>query len=125
MDERARAVITTTVSVKPGHLEAIADLFAETNPPLVATHPDWLQAVFSADIDTNAVTVVAYWTTADAYLAFSASDAFKETMRLFAPHLEAPPVVSLSHVLVGMTRDTLWRVPVPTARQSSSSPETV
>ncbi|MEM9604903.1 MAG: antibiotic biosynthesis monooxygenase [Pseudomonadota bacterium] len=127
MNEHARAVIKTTVAVKPGHLEAVADLFAKTNPPLVASEPDWLEAVMTCDIESNAVTVLAFWSNPASYLRFSASAAFTQTMRDFAPHLDGAPVVSLSHVVVGMTQDAVWRAPQPMARsaQKTSSPDTV
>ena len=109
MDPRTRTVVITLAPVKPGHLPDVANLFAETNPPLVADQPAWLGASFTADAEAHTATVLAYWTDADAYRAFSKSAAFAQTMRQFAPHLSGPPVVSLSHVLVGMTQDTVWR----------------
>jgi heme-degrading monooxygenase HmoA len=117
MDKQAHTVIVTKAQVKPGRLDQVAKLFAETNPALIKDEPDWLQAVFTADAATNEVTVLAFWANADSYAAFSSGSAFRSTMGRFAEHLAGPPVVNVKRILVGMTRETLWSFDVSQVEQ--------
>ena len=109
MNKQAKYVVITKAIAKPGHLDTVAQLFAETNPALVSDQSDWLEAVFAADPDTNEITVLAFWANAESYQAFGSSDAFRSTMGQFALHLAGPPAVSVSSILVGMTQDSVWR----------------
>ncbi|MFK7805410.1 MAG: putative quinol monooxygenase [Anaerolineae bacterium] len=108
MNPHAKFIAITKATAKPGHLDPVAQLFAETNPDLVKDQPDWLEAVFSADPVTNEITVLAFWASDESYRLFSSSPAFRSTMGQFAQHLAGPPVVSVSSVLVGMTQDSVW-----------------
>jgi quinol monooxygenase YgiN len=108
MDNKAHYVVVTKAQVKPGRLDQVAKLFAETNPALIEDEPDWLQAVFTANTATNELTVLAFWANADSYGAFSSGSAFRSTMSRFAERLAGPPAVTVNRILVGMTRETLW-----------------
>lgn len=95
-------IAITKVQLKPGAVDAVKELFAETNPALVADQPDWIEAKFTADRSTNQVTVLAFWKNAESYKTFSASDNFRQTMGRFAPHFAGPPEVSLNEILFEM-----------------------
>jgi quinol monooxygenase YgiN len=86
-------LVVTTAAVKPGHADALIELFEETNAALVAKQTDWLGAELSYDADTNTVLVIARWKSADSYRLFARSEAFQETMKRFGPHLASTPEV--------------------------------
>jgi quinol monooxygenase YgiN len=85
----------TVAPVAPGRLDAVAELFAATNPALVADQPDWLEAAVAVDREAERVTVVAAWADAGSYRRFAASERFGATMARFAEHLSGPPQVSV------------------------------
>jgi quinol monooxygenase YgiN len=95
MHARTRALVVTVAPVAPGHLDAVADLFAATNPGLVAEQPDWLEAAVGVDRSADRVTVVAAWADAESYRRFAASERFGAVMARFAPHLAGPPEVTV------------------------------
>ncbi len=109
MNDQAACVVVTKARVKKGQLECVVELFEKTNPPLVKDEPDWLEAVFTVDAESNAVTVLAYWRCAESYAAFSQSAEFQKAMGQFMPHLREPPAVSVNAIEVGMTKDRIWR----------------
>ncbi|HUW01566.1 MAG TPA: antibiotic biosynthesis monooxygenase [Acidimicrobiales bacterium] len=92
----------TTVRVDPGSIDALAELFAETNPALVAEHDDWLGAWFSADREDGEICVIARWRSAASYEQLRASEAYHTTMQQFAASFLAPPEVRLYEVAVEM-----------------------
>jgi hypothetical protein len=51
--------VLTRVEVEAGSIDELAQLFEVTNRALVAGHGDWLGARFTANRDTNEVTVIA------------------------------------------------------------------
>jgi hypothetical protein len=57
-EDRVFAVLTR-VEVEAGSIDELAQLFEVTNRALVAGHGDWLGARFTANRDTNEVTVIA------------------------------------------------------------------
>ena len=95
-------VVMTTVEVKPGSIDELAELFDSTNRELVAGHDDWVSAEFTADREANVVTVLARWRDAASYETLRSSPEFGATMALFAPHFAGPPSVQVNEVLVQM-----------------------
>lgn len=95
-------LVTTTVSVEPDAIDALASLFDETNRDLVAAHSDWLGATFSANRTTGEIRVIARWQDPDSYEALRTSDAYREAMALFAPSFTGPPEIVVTEVLVEM-----------------------
>jgi heme-degrading monooxygenase HmoA len=98
MHPRTRALVVTVAPVVRGRLDAVAELFAATNPTLVEDQPDWLEAVVAVDREEGRVTVVAGWADADSYRRFAASERFLSTMARFAEHLAGPPRVTVHEV---------------------------
>lgn len=92
----------TRVSVQPGSIDELARLFDDTNRELVAGQPDWLGASFTANRDSNEVTVIARWSAPQSYERLRASDDFARIMSQFATHFTGPPEVSVNEVLVEM-----------------------
>ena len=95
-------IVMTTVEVKPGSIDELAELFDSTNRELVAGHDDWVSAEFTADREANTVTVLARWRDATSYDALRSSPEFGATMAQFAPHFVGPPTVQVNEVLVQM-----------------------
>ena len=94
--------VITTVEVQPGSIDDLAALFDETNRDLVAGHDDWLGAWFTANRETDTVTVVARWTDPSSYQRLRESPEFAATMGRFAERFAGPPNVSVNEVLVEM-----------------------
>ena len=95
-------VVMTTVQVAAGSVDTLAKLFDETNRELVAGHDDWVAASFTANRETNTVTVLAHWENPASYLTLRSSPDFQTTMARFAEHFVSPPTVSINEVLVDM-----------------------
>ncbi len=95
-------VVITTVKVEEGSIPELAELFDATNRSLVADHPDWLSAWFTANHEGSEVTVIARWTDPESYERLRQSDRFRETMSRFADRFVAPPAISVNEVLVEM-----------------------
>lgn len=94
--------VLTTVKVQPGAIDGLAELFEATNRDLVAVHDDWLGAMFTANRDTNEVTVIARWRHAASYETLRSSPEFEATMAQFARLFAGPPNVSINEILVEM-----------------------
>ncbi len=95
-------VAMTRVKLKPGTSADVAQLFRQSNPELVREEKDWLGAKMIFDAETDVVTVLATWRTADAYRRLSGSVAFKETMGMFSQFFAGPPEISMNEILVEM-----------------------
>ena len=95
-------VVLTTVKVKDGSIDGLAELFDATNRDLVAGHDDWLGAWFTANRETDEVTVIAQWRDASSYGLLRDSEEFQATMAKFAQQFIGPPRVSINEVLVEM-----------------------
>jgi quinol monooxygenase YgiN len=95
-------VVVTTVEVKPGSVDRLAELFDSTNRDLVAPHDDWIAAYFTVNRSTNMVTVIAHWRRATSYEVLRSSAEFQSTMARFAESFVGPPRVSVNEVLVEM-----------------------
>ena len=94
--------IITTVAVEPDAIDELAALFESTNPDLVAGHDDWLGAWFTANRETNEITVIAQWTEASSYSALRESPEFVAIMGRFSQHFVSPPRVTINEILVQM-----------------------
>ena len=94
--------VITRVAVQPGSIDELASLFDNTNRALVSDHPDWLGAWFTANRETNEVTVIARWTDAESYGRLRSSEEFGQIMARFAERFAAPPEVSVNELLVEM-----------------------
>lgn len=90
------------MNVKSGSIDGLAALFDETNRDLVAGHDDWLGAWFTANRDTNEVTVIARWRNADSYQRLRSSSEFQATMARFAEQFAGPPAVSVNEIIIEM-----------------------
>lgn len=94
--------VTTTVPVEPGSIDDLAALFDATNRELVARHDDWHGAWFTANRETNHVTVVARWSDPASYRRLRESPEFAATMARFAERFTGPPAVTVNEILVEM-----------------------
>jgi heme-degrading monooxygenase HmoA len=94
--------VVTRVKVQPGSIDELAALFDATNRDLVASHDDWLGALFTANRDTDEVTVIARWSNPDAYQRLRQSEEFQATMARFGEKFVGPPSVSTNEILVEM-----------------------
>ncbi|HEV2069828.1 MAG TPA: antibiotic biosynthesis monooxygenase [Acidimicrobiales bacterium] len=95
-------VVLTTIPVKEGLIDDVADLFEQVNRPLVEGQADWLGAWFTVNRERGEITNIAHWKSADAYRRLRDSDEFKAAMAKFAPMFAGPPNVSINEVLVEM-----------------------
>ena len=95
-------IVMTQVPLKPNSYEKCADLFERSNPGLVEGEEDWLSARMMFDHASDTVTVLATWTTAEAYQTFSAGSDFQAAMAQFAPMFAGAPKVTVNEVLVEM-----------------------
>jgi len=95
-------MVITRVKVQPDSIDHLAALFDETNRDLVAEHEDWNGAWFTANRDTDEVTVIAHWSDPVSYERLRNSDAFGQVMARFAERFAGPPEVSVNEVLVEM-----------------------
>ena len=95
-------VVITKVQLKPGTVDVVRALFEATNPMLVESQMDWVEAKFTADRSADQVTVLAFWKTAEAYQAFRSSDSFRQVMSQFGQYFAGPPEVSVNEILFEM-----------------------
>ncbi|NBC96444.1 MAG: hypothetical protein GVY27_08835 [Deinococcus-Thermus bacterium] len=109
MHPRTRALVVTVATVAPGKLDAVADLFAASNPDLVGDQPDWLEAAVGVDRSADRVTVVAAWADAGSYRRFAASERFRATMARFAAHLTGPPEVTVHELALRQDAEGVHR----------------
>ena len=91
--------VITTVTLKPDSIDAITKMFEETYIDLVKVEKHWLGAKFTGNRDTNTITVITFWTSADDYETFRRTDRFKTTFAKFMEYFAAPPVVMVNEVL--------------------------
>lgn len=101
-EEPTLFVVITTVKVRDGSIDDLADLFDRTNRELVAEHEDWQGAWFTANRQTSEITVIARWRDAAAYTRLRNSPEFEATMAQFARQFVGPPSVSVNELLVEM-----------------------
>jgi quinol monooxygenase YgiN len=94
--------VITRVQVEPGSIDELAALFDETNRDLVASHTDWKGAWFTANRETNEVTVIARWADADSYTRLRESDEYAQIMSRFAARFTGPPSITINELLVEM-----------------------
>jgi hypothetical protein len=79
--QEARLVsVLTRVEVEAGSIDELAQLFEVTDRALVAGHDDWLGAWFTANRDTNEVTVIARRRDVASFEQPRASDSYQGTM---------------------------------------------
>jgi len=91
--------VITTVTLKPGTLDTVAKMFEETYIELVKVEKHWLSGRFTANRETNTITVITLWTSAEDYSAFRHTDRFQNTFAKFMEYFAAPPIVSVNEVL--------------------------
>ena len=94
--------VITRVKVQPGSIDELEALFDATNRELVAAHDDWLGAWFTANRDTDEISVIARWSNPDSYQRLRRSDQFQFTMARFGEKFVGPPSVSTNEILVEM-----------------------
>ncbi|MEM7162509.1 MAG: antibiotic biosynthesis monooxygenase [Bacteroidota bacterium] len=95
-------IVETSVKVKAGTTQNVLDLFKRTNPLLVENESDWLKASFATDEEKSLVIVRAEWKSKEAYINFSVSDRFSQTMQDFRKYFDGRPEVHISKVLFEM-----------------------
>lgn len=95
-------VVITKVQLKPGNIDKVKRLFEETNPDLVKGQTDWLEAKFTANLEEDHVTVLAFWRNGDSYKEFSSSESFRNVMVQFAPYSAGKPEISINKILFEM-----------------------
>ena len=91
--------VITTVTLKPNSIDKMAKMFEETYIDLVKVEKHWLSAKFTANRETNTITVITLWTSADDYTAFRHTDRFQTTFAKFMEYFAAPPIVMVNEVL--------------------------
>jgi heme-degrading monooxygenase HmoA len=96
--------VITTVTLKPGTLDNVAKMFEETYIDVVKVEKSWLSGRFTANRESNTITVMTLWTSADDYMAFRRTKRFQKTFAKFMEHFAAPPIVSVNEVLYDSDR---------------------
>jgi heme-degrading monooxygenase HmoA len=91
--------VITTVTLKPDSIDKMAKMFEKTYIDLVKVEKHWLSAKFTANRESNTITVITMWTSADDYTAFRHTDRFQTTFAKFMEHFAAPPIVMVNEVL--------------------------
>jgi quinol monooxygenase YgiN len=94
--------VTARVEVETGSIDELATLFDESNRALVADHPDWVGAWFTADREASQVTVIARWKDATSYTRLRESEDFQQIVSRFASRFVSAPQVSVNELLVEM-----------------------
>lgn len=97
-------VVITTVTLKPGTIDTVARMFEETYIDVVKVEKSWLGAQFTADRETNTITVITNWTNKDDYTAFRHTERFQTTFARFMAYFAAPPIVMVNEVLFDTAR---------------------
>jgi heme-degrading monooxygenase HmoA len=96
--------VVTTVTLKPNTIDTVAKMFEETYIDVVKVEKHWLGAKFTANRETNTITVITFWTSADDYTAFRHTEKFRTTFAQFMEFFAAPPIVSVNEVLYDTDR---------------------
>lgn len=96
--------VITTVTLKPDSIDTVARMFEETYIELVKVEKHWLGAKFTANRETNTITVITRWTSAEDYTAFRHTDRFQSTFAKFMDFFAAPPIVMVNEVLYDTER---------------------
>lgn len=102
IDQKELYVVLTEVKVKPGTAMKVLELFKATNPALVESQEDWINADFSVSENEDIVVVRAKWRKKSSYRAFSESKNFKEVMGRFGKYFLEKPSVRIFTVLFEM-----------------------
>jgi quinol monooxygenase YgiN len=97
-------VVITTVTLKPDAIDTAAKMFEETYIDLVKVEKHWLGAKFTANRETNTITVITKWTSAEDYEAFRRTERFQATFAKFMEFFAAPPIVMVNEVLYDADR---------------------
>jgi heme-degrading monooxygenase HmoA len=96
--------VITTVTLKPDSIDTVAKMFEESYIELVRVQEHFLSAKFTANRDTNIITVITLWTSADHYMEFRHTDRFRTTFARFMDYFAAPPIVTVNEVLYDTER---------------------
>jgi heme-degrading monooxygenase HmoA len=96
--------VITTVTLKPDSIDKVAKMFEESYIDLVKVEKHWLRAEFTANRETNTITVITLWTSAEDYTAFRHTDRFQTTFANFMEYFAAPPIVMVNEVLYDAER---------------------
>ena len=91
--------VITTVTLKPDSIDTVATMFEEMYIDLVKVEKHWLSARLTGNRDTNTITVITIWTSADDYETYRRTDRFQATFAKFMEHFAAPPIVMVNEVL--------------------------
>ena len=96
--------VITTVTLKPNTIDTVVKMFEESYIELVKVESHWLGAKFTANRETNAITVITLWTSAEDYKTFRHTDRFKSTFATFMEYFAAPPIVTVNEILYDTER---------------------
>jgi quinol monooxygenase YgiN len=96
--------VITTVTLKPDTVDAVARMFEETYMEIIKVEESWLSAKFTANRQTNTITVVTTWTSDTDYEKFRHTDRFQTTFARFMEYFAAPPIVMVNEVLYNAQR---------------------
>ena len=91
--------VITTVTLKPDTIDTVAKMFEKTYIELVKVEKHWLSAKFTANRETNTITVITTWTSAEDYTVFRHTERFQKTFAKFMEFFAAPPIVMVNEVL--------------------------
>ncbi len=96
--------VITTVTLKPDSIDPLAKMFEDTYIELVKVEEHWLSATFTANRETNTITVITLWTSDEDYMNFRHTDRFQKTFAKFMEYFAAQPIVSVNEVLYSTER---------------------
>lgn len=96
--------VITTVTLKPDSIDAVAKMFEESYMELIKVEKSWLTAKFTANHQTNTITVVTTWTSDEDYQKFRHTDRFQKEFARFMEYFAAPPIVMVNEVLYNAQR---------------------
>jgi quinol monooxygenase YgiN len=96
--------VITTVTLKPKSIDTVAKIFGKTYIDLIKVEKSWLSAKFTANRETNTITVITLWTSEEDYTVFRHTERFQKTFAKFMEYFAAPPIVMINEVLYDTER---------------------
>lgn len=96
--------VVTTVTLKRDSIDTVVRMFEQSYIDVVKVEQHWLGAKFTANRETNTITVITFWTSAEDYTTFRHTERFKTAFAKFMEFFAAPPIVSVNEVLYDTER---------------------
>lgn len=91
--------VITTVTLKPDSIDTLAKMFEDSYIEIVKVEEHWIGATFTANRETNTITVITFWTSDKDYMEFRHTEKFQTTFAKFMEYFAAPPIVSVNEVM--------------------------